>query len=89
MGHFKLTFNQRLYRADPELRKRSKERSNARYARLKQEGGPELRIVQLRKSLYQARQIIDQHLDAVAYQEKRLFEFTTELEALLKQRGNR
>jgi hypothetical protein len=84
-----LTFNQLHYRANPDYQEAQKTRARARYALLKREGGAEFRLVQIRKELYQARQIIEQHLDAVEYQEKKLDALVREADEILRARRQR
>ena len=84
-----LTYHQRYYRANPEYQERAKKGAAERNARIKREGGDELRIVQIRKALYQRRQILNKHLDAVEHQERHIFPLVDELQVLLKRRAPR
>jgi len=85
----KLTYHQRYYKEHKDYQERSKKRAADRYARIKIEGGDELRIMQIYKALFQCRVILNKHMDAVEYQDKRILLLNDELQVLLKRRAPR
>jgi hypothetical protein len=82
-----LSYHQRYYRSNHDYQERSRKSASERYAKIKQEGGDEMRIIQIRKALYQRRSQISHFLDKIEHQEKHIFPLVEELQALLKRRG--
>jgi hypothetical protein len=82
-----LSYHQRYYKTHPDYQERVRNQSAERYAKIKREGGDELRIVQIRKALFQRRSQINHFLDKIEHQEKHIFPLVEELQSLLKRRG--
>jgi hypothetical protein len=84
----KLSYHQRYYKEHKDYQERSKKWAAARFERIKRQGGDELRIMQIHKALFQCRVILNKHMDAVEYQDKRICLLNDELQVLLKRRPN-